>query len=349
MTEMLADRRSSVTRARDPTAPTGGGSRHYAWTVGPPTGEQLVLRCGVQEAVVCEVGATLRHYSVGGKPICWGFSEGESSTGGRGQVLAPWPNRLEDGIYEHGGANGRAALDEPSRANAIHGLVRWLAWRPVERSERSVRLACMLFPQPAYPFSVALELTYSLTEEGLVVRSEATNVGASTAPFGLGFHNYLDAGADLADGCQVAVPARTHLVVDDRMLPIGTEPVAGTAFERVAGVGTDRPALSDLVLDDCFTDLDLGADGRWSARFAPGGNRAEEVVLWADQSFRWVMLYSGDTLEVADRRRGIAIEPMTCPANALRTKEGLVILDPGETFSASWGLRPAVLGSQGRA
>ncbi len=30
-------------------------------------------------------------------------------TGGRGQILAPWPNRLEDGTYEFAGRVGVAA------------------------------------------------------------------------------------------------------------------------------------------------------------------------------------------------------------------------------------------------
>jgi aldose 1-epimerase len=32
---------------------------------------------------------------------------------------------------------------------------------------------------------------------------------------------------------------------------------------------------------------------------------------------------------------------MTCPANAFRTGEDLVRLDPGETHTAAWGIVPA--------
>ena len=46
------------------------------------------------------------------------------------------------------------------------------------------------------------------------------------------------------------------------------------------------------------------------------------------------MAYTGDTLDPVDRRRrGIAIEPMTCPPNALRTGTDLIRLDPGSLWT----------------
>jgi aldose 1-epimerase len=53
------------------------------------------------------------------------------------------------------------------------------------------------------------------------------------------------------------------------------------------------------------------------------------------------MVYTGDTLEPADRRRtGIAIEPMTCPPNAFRTGVDLIELEPGATWRGTWGISP---------
>src|SRR5271156_4647360 len=89
-----------------------------------PTGDQWAIAHGQQTAVVTEVGATLRSYTLEGRELLAGFDETEWSHGSRGQVLAPWPNRLGDGSYEFDGVSGSAALDEPSRGNAIHGLVR---------------------------------------------------------------------------------------------------------------------------------------------------------------------------------------------------------------------------------
>jgi len=42
----------------------------------------------------------------------------------------------------------------------------------------------------------------------------------------------------------------------------------------------------------------------------------------------YVMVFSGDSLPDVDRR-SLAVEPMTCPPNAFRTRESLIVLDPG--------------------
>jgi len=44
------------------------------------------------------------------------------------------PNRLDGGTYQFEGREGQAALDEPERKNAIHGLVRWLPWQIASKS-----------------------------------------------------------------------------------------------------------------------------------------------------------------------------------------------------------------------
>ena len=53
---------------------------------------------------------------------------------GRGQVLIPWPNRLEDGGYEFDGRRYQLPLTEPEQHNAIHGLVRSERWAVGERA-----------------------------------------------------------------------------------------------------------------------------------------------------------------------------------------------------------------------
>ncbi|HEY6379895.1 MAG TPA: aldose epimerase, partial [Candidatus Dormibacteraeota bacterium] len=163
-------------------------------TFPPPSGVQYELRSGAHRAVVTEVGATLRAYTVDGVDVIDGFDLAEVSPGGRGQVLAPWPNRVGDGRYTFGGRAGQAALNEPARRNAIHGLVRWLPWQPVSQAANSVLLRCVLQPQPAYPWRLDLSLEYSVAEDGLTVSAEATNLTDSTAPFGIGFHPYLTVG-----------------------------------------------------------------------------------------------------------------------------------------------------------
>ncbi len=296
----------------------------------PPSGEQIALAHGDFRVVITEVGATLRSLRARGEPVIWEFPEDEIASGGRGQVLAPWPNRLEDGSYRFGETAGKAALDEPERFNAIHGLVRWLPWSVEERSAHRVVVSCVVHPQPAYPFRMRLELDYLLEDKGLEVTCAATNTGLDAAPFGLGFHPYLAAGPGGVDHAEIRLVAKRRLLFDARGLPIGEEPVAGSMFDL------DGTALIGLKLDDCYTDLAIGTDGRWHVFLEAHGRRSE---LWADAAFAYVMCFTGDSLgDAADRRSAIAIEPMTCPPNALRTGTSLTVLQPGERWQASWGI-----------
>jgi aldose 1-epimerase len=49
------------------------------------------------------------------------------------------------------------------------------------------------------------------------------------------------------------------------------------------------------------------------------------------------MLFSGDPLPDI-HRRSLAIEPMTCPPNAFRTGDALIVLQFGLWFTSTWGI-----------
>ena len=297
-----------------------------------PSGDQHEIQRGDRVAVVTEVGATLRVFRAGGVDIVDGFEVDEVSPAGRGQVLAPWPNRLDGGRYAFEGREGRAAIDEPERGNAIHGLVRWLPWRVGSETDDAVTLTCVLPAQPAYPWRLELRLDYRLGPEGLAVTTRATNASDRPAPFGIGFHPYLTVGVSV-DGAVLTLPASRRLLTDERALPVGEEEVDGIAldFRQARTIGEEQ-------LDTCFTGLVRDDDGRVRARIE-AGERA--VELWADDAFAYLQAYTGDTLEpVSRRRQAIAVEPMTCPPNALATGTDLVRLEPGATWSGTWGIDP---------
>ena len=287
-----------------------------------PSGEQFEITFGELRAVVTEVGATLREFAAGGRQLLDGFPESEMCSGGRGQVLMPWPNRIRDGAYGFGGRRLQLPLSEAERHNASHGLARWSSWRAIEQAPERVRLALTLHPQPGYPFLLELGAEYSLSADGIRVRLSARNDGVSPAPFGVGSHPYLKPMADTIDTAVLRVPARTYLELDERLIPTGRRlPVEGTPFD----FRTARP-IGETVLDTCFADLD-------EAVVELDGLR----LSW-DDPHRYVQLFSGDTLSADRRRRGLAVEPMSCPANAFNSGEGLVVLRPGETWSGSWSL-----------
>jgi aldose 1-epimerase len=153
-----------------------------------PSGEQYEIRLGAQVAVVVELGGGLRSYSAGGRDVVDGYGPDEMPSSGRGQVLIPWPNRLEDGSYEHEGRRHQLPVTEPEQGNAIHGLVRWATWTVAEREPHRVVLEHVLRPRAGYPFWLALAIEYALSEKGLRVRTTATNVGTDACPYGSGAH-----------------------------------------------------------------------------------------------------------------------------------------------------------------
>lgn len=300
---------------------------------GLPSGEQIELRAGDQRVVVVEVGAGLRSYTAGGRDVLDAYGPGEMASAGRGQVLMPWPNRIEDGAYEFGGSWHHLALTEPEGHNAIHGLVRWSAWSVADRTADRVVLEHSLHPQPGYPFSLALSIEYSLSDEGLRVISTATNVGREPCPFGSGAHPYLTLGTESVDDLILRAPGRTVLQADDRGLPAEAAPVEGTEYDfREA-----RP-IGATKLDNPFTDLERDGDGlaRVELRSPKNGTR---LSLWLDESYPYLQLFTGDPLPSISRR-SLAVEPMTCAPNAFRTGEGVLVLGPGEATTASWGIQP---------
>jgi aldose 1-epimerase len=292
-----------------------------------PSGRQVEMRHGEQRAVIVENGGGLRSYAVGGRAVLDGYPEAELAGGGRGQVLFPWPNRLAGGHWDDEGETRQLPLSEVPAGNAIHGLVRWAAWDVQRAGEAAAAATHVLMPQPGFPFRLAIRLDYRLTAGGLTVTTTVRNDSPRPAPFGLGFHPYLAAGEDLVDALRLTLPAETRLLLDAG-IPVGREPVAGSLMDFRAG-----RRIGESVLDDAFTDVQRGVGEL--ARVSVGG-----MQLWAGPGFDYLQVFTGDTLSPGARRRGLAVEPMTCPPNALATGEGLIRLDPGASVELEWGIDP---------
>ncbi|MCX5395048.1 gluconokinase, GntK/IdnK-type [Streptomyces sp. NBC_00094] len=300
-----------------------------------PTGGSWRLVRGEQSVEVVRLGGALRDYVVNGRPLLDGFSTGSAITGGRGQLLVPWPNRVDGGRYRFDGRDLQLPLTEVEKDNAIHGLLRWTLWELLARTDGSVTLGTTLCPQPGYPFLLDVRVEYRLGPDGLGTTVRATNTGTEPAPYGVGQHPYLTVGTDLVDDAVLTVPARNLLRTDDRGLPIGQEPVDGTPYD----FRTARP-IGDLRLDTAFTGLDRDPEGRAIVRLThPSELRG--VDLWLGEGTRCVQVYTGDTLaEPERRRRGVAVEPMSCPPDAFRSGTDLTVLQPGATHVLRWGLSP---------
>ncbi|RNI25109.1 aldose 1-epimerase family protein [Flexivirga caeni] len=298
-----------------------------------PSGQQWEIAHGEQRLTVVGVGGGIRSYEVGGRPVLHGFPADAPADAGRGQVLMPWPNRIGDGKYTFDGKAQQLPLTEPARHNASHGLVRWEQWSLAERTDSTVTVQFRLMPSPGWGGILDLSVRYELGDEGLTVTPSATNVGAVAVPFGFGAHPYLTTGESSVDELTLSLPADNWLTVDERLLPTGVRPVDGTGYD----FRTERP-IAQTALDTAFTGLKADADGRWRIRVASGDR---STTLWAEaDSFPYTQLFTGDSLPGGRARHtGVAVEPMTCPANAFVSGESLVILQPGDSWSASWGIQ----------
>ena len=297
-------------------------ARRYA------SGRQYELRRGDALAVVTELAAGLRLYSRGGTQLTESYGDAEISPGAAGITLAPWANRVEDGVWYLNGKKQQLDITEVSRNNASHGLLRNASYALVDASEFSVTLEAAVFPQHGYPFLLRHRVRYELAEDlGLVVRQLLINDSQQPAPFVLGAHPYLRLGEVPSEELTVTVHAGTRLVTDERQIPRGAEPVGGD-FDLRAG----RPVAA-LDLDSAYTDLEFDAGIARHTLSTPDGR---SVSLWQDENCGYVHVFV--TTKFPGRTKAVAIEPMTGPANAFNSGDGLRWLDPGERFAMTWGI-----------
>lgn len=293
---------------------------------------EWTLSAGDWRCVVSPFGASLRRLWVepaGGPPrdILWGYSGTANKKGGQGDVLMPWPGRVRGGRYTFAGGAHEMPPNDKDGPNAIHGFLRSRTWEG-QRDGGVARFSTRIRPDehPGYPFDVEVLVGYELLPSGLACAFVARNAGDAAAPFGVGFHPYVAASADQA---RLAVPA-SQVVEFDGLLPTG----------RVLDVPPEldfrgRRAVGGLRLNHCLTGLRPDGDGFTRVH-------VDDVVVWMDRSFPYLVLYTGDALG-PDARRAVAVEPMTCATDAFNHPEwGLTVLEPGEAFLGTWGvgLRP---------
>jgi aldose 1-epimerase len=297
------------------------------------SGTQWTLVRDDHKAVIVEVGGGLRTYQTARGEVVDGYDGSEVCPASAGQMLAPWPNRIRDGRFTFDGQTHQLPLTEPAFHNSIHGLVCWSRWRAVEVACDKVVLEHDLVPQPGYPWPLLMRTTWSLGKDGLRADHEAINVGSRPCPFGFAPHPYLAFDGVAVDDLLLRVPARSRLLADSRCLPIGAARAVGGEYDFIAA----RP-IGGAVLDVTFGDIEMEPDGTSSVTVAAPDGRATSV--WADAGFTWWQVYTGDTQPQPRYRRSVAVEPMTCPPDAFRSGKDVVVLQPGETWRGSWGIRP---------
>lgn len=308
----------------------------------PATGKQYEISRGSARAVIGSLGGAVRHYSVAGTELFQSYPDSAIPPSANGVLLAPWPNRVADGRWSLNGVTQQLDITEPSRGHASHGLLRNTGYTVLEQEQASVLLAAEVFPQHGYPFHLLHTVRYSLDDDGgLRVRQALTNHGSETTPVALGAHPFLRLGDVPTEDLVLTVTAGTRLTTDERLIPNGREEPTGDADlrrgQRVGG----------LDLDSAYTDLEHAGPDAGGAAYrhtltAPDGRT---VSLWAGPECGYVHVFVTD--KFPGQACAVALEPMTAPANALNSGEGLAWLEPGETFAAEWGIRAGMEGGVG--
>lgn len=300
------------------------------------SGTQVHLTRGAQSATLATVGASLREYTVGGSDVVVPFGEDEVAPAFHGKLLAPWPNRLADGRYSFDGHDYHVPITEPARSTALHGLAADDDWAVAEQSADAATLVLDLPARPGFPFSLRVSVTYALTDEGLTITTTALNTGTTALPYGVGFHPWISPGtgphgAGSLDDCTLQLGAESLVTVDDRLLPTGVTPVSGDMDYR------EPRTLAGSDLDDAFVNPIREAAGLSWARLKRGDGST--VAIWADEAVKaWQVCTGNHVGSASEQRFGVAIEPMSCIADAFRTGDDLVTLAPGESHTLVWGM-----------
>jgi aldose 1-epimerase len=247
----------------------------------------------------------------------------------KGVLLFPFPNRLKNGTWEWEGKKLEFPINEPARNNALHGSLFNRSFEIRETMATSEMAFIHLVYKPLkqeawYPFDYQIDVQYILTDsDGLVVKTQISNEDEVNLPFGLGWHPYFKTGS-LVNDLIVSIPEIKALEVDSQMIPTGT---------RLNFHLFDRPQqFRETALD---TGFELSPTERYETQvFDP--QKKLKFTIWQNsgsEGYRYLQVYT------PPHRQTVAIEPMTCMANAFQTgADGLLILEPGNSQQFEWGI-----------
>jgi galactose mutarotase-like enzyme len=235
--------------------------------------------------------------------------------------LHPWANRLAG--FEYAVAGQEVELDRDSgllrieeHGLPIHGLApHRLRWEVVEERGDALRAETELDRERLeyFPFPHRLAVEATLADDALTIVTTLSATSAVPVPIAFGYHPYLVVpGAPRAEW-EVELPVERRLVLDENLIPTGEE--EPPSFRR--------GALDDRSLDDGYVMPE-----RPRPFTVSGGGRTLGVAFLEGYTHAQVFAPAGKDL--------ICFEPMTAPANALRSHENLRLAPPGEPFSAAF-------------
>ena len=239
---------------------------------------------GVEVAILPSIGNRAYEMKVHGKNILY-FPQADASEFQKRPrlsgipFLAPWADLLnEPGFW----ANGKKYLFNMGLGNVrgnmpIHGLLTTSTlWHVTEvaADARSAHVTSRLefwkYPDlmAQWPFAHEYEMTYSLADGVLEVKTTITNLSVETMPVAIGFHSFFQIPGIPRDEWVAHLPARVHVIADEHNIPTGEM--------RPLDIPNPLP-LRGRTLDDGFTDLERDAEGRAHFSIEAGGKTVETL------------------------------------------------------------------------
>ncbi|MBK3576081.1 aldose 1-epimerase [Streptomyces sp. MBT65] len=265
-----------------------------------------------------------------------------SQDGVRAGLLAPFPNRVADGRYHHGGRDHDLLPGRVGDRTVYHGFAREAPFRLVAAtmtpdSARLLLRTTSMRPgrYPGYPFALDLDVEYTIGRHELAIEIRATNVGETTAPYASGWHPYFTLSRPV-DDLVLHIPAHTLIRTDDSLIPLrGKE--ALLPLDRCPDLDFRTPRrLGDAVIDACFADLAPGPGGRTETVLSDPAT-GDALRVW--QHGGYLHVFTGDTL-ARDRRASLALEPVEAPTDAYNRPEQATALslEPGRRREFRFGV-----------
>jgi len=292
---------------------------------------EIRIESGDYSAEIRSMGAGLSALKYRGRDLVDPFIPATKPENYRGDILAPWPNRIEDGEYQVDGYLYVIPINEPNRGTALHGLVNYLEWDVIEKKESSVLLKAILRESISYPTDLEFSARYSLSDQGLSLTISAVNIGAKRAPYGVSIHPYL-----------ISTP---HSRVDEWSLKMNSSEVLDGDMKRLLPIGLrkveelDFDFRSGRIIGNQFIDHAFKVDKGSELTITVAADNGDGVEMTFSPNCEWIQIHTADRKGGPDSRICLAVEPMTCPPNAFRNPDEPIWLSSGDSTSTTWTIK----------
>jgi aldose 1-epimerase len=239
--------------------------------------------------------------------------------------LIPFPNRIKSGRYLFNGISYELPLNIDK--HAIHGLILNNSLEVIDINANA-RCASIILKHdyngnvPGYPFKFSVLVDYILkTGDGFVCSTKITNIDSVPIPIGDGWHPYFKTRGKVSK-LQMRIPSKFR-ILDVGLIPTGK--LIPEEYPNAITIG-NKKYDSGFVLDEkegralteiCDPDLNL------------------KITIWQDtgkQKYNYLQVYTPPD------GNSIAVEPMSCATNSFNNKIGLIVLEPGQSFTGSYGV-----------